>query len=144
MPETPVFVTWSCKPLPARILLQALLDPRGGLLRSGEIQQIPPLPPGRECRKGFFAEAVRPSSSASLTHAYEYAISICMRTTLILDDALVTEAMRQTGVKEKTAVVRMGLEALIQREAARRLASLGGTMPKLAVAERRRDVKAPR
>lgn len=67
-----------------------------------------------------------------------------MRTTLILDDALVTEAMRQTGVKEKTAVVRMGLEALIQRESARRLASLGGAMPKLAVAERRRDVKASR
>jgi len=67
-----------------------------------------------------------------------------MRTTLILDDALVAEAMRQTGVKEKTAVVRMGLEALIQRESARRLASLGGTMPGLAVAERRRDGKASR
>jgi len=67
-----------------------------------------------------------------------------MRTTLILDDALVAEAMRQTGVKEKTAVVRMGLEALIQRESARRLASLGSTMPGLAVAERRRDGKASR
>lgn len=62
-----------------------------------------------------------------------------MRTTLILDDALVAEAMRQTGVKEKTAVVRMGLEALVQRESARRLAALGGSMPHLAVPPLRRS-----
>jgi Arc/MetJ family transcription regulator len=61
-----------------------------------------------------------------------------MRTTLILDDDLVAEAMRQTGVKEKTAVVRMGLEALIERESARRLAALGGSMPGFGVAPRRR------
>jgi Arc/MetJ family transcription regulator len=64
-----------------------------------------------------------------------------MRTTLILDDALVAEAMRQTGVKEKTAVVRLGLEALIQRESARRLAALGGSMPSLDVPRRRRSAK---
>jgi Arc/MetJ family transcription regulator len=64
-----------------------------------------------------------------------------MRTTLILDDALVAEAMRQTGVKEKTAVVRLGLEALIQRESARRLAALGGSMPRLDVPPRRRSAK---
>ena len=64
-----------------------------------------------------------------------------MRTTLILDDALVKEAMRQTGVKEKTAVVRLGLEALIQRESARRLAVLGGSMPELDVSPRRRSAR---
>ncbi len=64
-----------------------------------------------------------------------------MKTTLILDDHLVAEAMRQTGVTAKTAVVRMGLEALIQRESARRLASLGGAMPGLKVAPRRRSTR---
>jgi Arc/MetJ family transcription regulator len=62
-----------------------------------------------------------------------------MRTTLILDEDLVQEAMRQTGLREKTAVVRLGLEALIQRESAKRLAALGGSMPKLRVVKRRRS-----
>jgi len=61
-----------------------------------------------------------------------------MRTTLILDDNLVAEALRQTGLKEKTAVVRLGLEVLIQRESARRLATLGGSMPQLSIAPRQR------
>jgi len=49
--------------------------------------------------------------------------------------------MRQTGVKEKTAVVHLGLEALIQRESARRLAALGGSMPRLDVPTRRRSAR---
>jgi Arc/MetJ family transcription regulator len=61
-----------------------------------------------------------------------------MRTTLILDDALVERARRLTGVEEKTALVRAALEALIAREAARRLAALGGTMPDLTAPPRRR------
>ena len=61
-----------------------------------------------------------------------------MRTTLILDDALVEEAREVTGIEEKTALVHAGLKALIAREAARRLAALGGTMPKLGPAPRRR------
>ncbi len=65
-----------------------------------------------------------------------------MRTTLVLDDSLVAEAMRQTGLKEKTAVVHLGLKALIEREAARRLARLGGSMPILANAPRRRSPKS--
>jgi len=64
-----------------------------------------------------------------------------MRTTLILDNALINEAMRQTGVKEKTAVVHLGLKALIERESAHRLARLGGSMPTLSVAPRRRSAK---
>lgn len=61
-----------------------------------------------------------------------------MRTTLILDDALLEEARELTGINEKTALVRAGLEALIAREAARRLAALGGTMPELKPIPRRR------
>jgi Arc/MetJ family transcription regulator len=62
-----------------------------------------------------------------------------MRTTLNIDDTLLAQAGEYTGETEKTALVRMGLEALIQREAARRLAVLGGTMPSLAVPPRRRS-----
>lgn len=61
-----------------------------------------------------------------------------MRTTLNIDDELVAEATRLTGVAEKTALVRAGLEALIARESARRLAALGGTMPGLKDVPRRR------
>ena len=61
-----------------------------------------------------------------------------MRTTLNIEEKLLAEAGKLVGTKEKTALVRMGLEALIEREAARRLAALGGTMPKLAIAPRAR------
>ena len=61
-----------------------------------------------------------------------------MRTTLNIDDGLLAQAGEYTGQTEKTALVRMGLEALIEREAARRLAALGGTMPGLSVPPRRR------
>ena len=65
-----------------------------------------------------------------------------MRTTLNIDDALLGRAARLTGVKEKTALVRLGLEALIARESARRLADLGGTERKLRSAGRRRAASA--
>lgn len=61
-----------------------------------------------------------------------------MRTTLALDDDLLTEAQRLTGMTEKTALVREALGALIERESARRLARLGGTEPSLADVPRRR------
>jgi len=54
-----------------------------------------------------------------------------MRTTLALDDDLIQAAQEFTGVMEKTALVREALKALIEREASRRLAALGGTMPEL-------------
>ena len=50
-----------------------------------------------------------------------------MRTTLNIDDELIERARRLTGIQEKTSLVRAGLEALIERESARRLARLGGT-----------------
>ena len=61
-----------------------------------------------------------------------------MRTTLALDDDLVREAQELTGINEKAALVREALTALIQRESARRLARLGGSMPDLAPIPRRR------
>ena len=61
-----------------------------------------------------------------------------MRTTVALDDNLVRLAQEFTGVTEKTALLREALKALIERESARRLASLGGTMPKLKSIPRRR------
>jgi len=63
-----------------------------------------------------------------------------MRTTLIIDDDLIDRAKRITGIKEKTALVRAGLEALIAREAARRLAALAGSEPNLRPIPRRRTV----
>ncbi len=60
-----------------------------------------------------------------------------MRTTLILDDTLIEEARRLTGIEEKTALVHKGLKELIARESSRQLAKLGGTMPKLEPIPRR-------
>ena len=61
-----------------------------------------------------------------------------MRTTLNIDDAILRQAAKLTGVKEKTSLVRLGLEALISRESARRLAELGGTEKQLRSVRRRR------
>ena len=61
-----------------------------------------------------------------------------MRTTLNIDPDLLRRAAQLTGVEEKTALVRQGLEALIERESARRLAALGGTERKLRPVPRRR------
>jgi Arc/MetJ family transcription regulator len=61
-----------------------------------------------------------------------------MRTTLILDESLLERASKLTGIRQKTALVHAGLEALIAREAARRLAALGGAEPALRDVPRRR------
>jgi hypothetical protein len=63
-----------------------------------------------------------------------------MRTTLNLDESLLDEARRVTGIREKTALVHRGLEELIARESARALAALGGTSPTLRPTPRRRSV----
>jgi len=62
-----------------------------------------------------------------------------MRTTLNIDDDVIQKACAITGVKEKTSVVRMGLEALIARESAIRLARLGGYQKNLKGTPRRRS-----
>jgi Arc/MetJ family transcription regulator len=61
-----------------------------------------------------------------------------MRTTLIVDDELMERARKLSGLREKTAVVHAGLEALIARESARRLAALGGSEPRWRAPRRRR------
>ncbi len=60
-----------------------------------------------------------------------------MRTTLALDDDLVARATQLTGTKQKSALVREALNALIERESARRLARLGGSEPDLVEISRR-------
>ena len=64
-----------------------------------------------------------------------------MRTTLNIDDKILEEASRLTGIKEKTALVRLGLESLIARESSKRLARLGGTEKDLRPIPRRRTAK---
>lgn len=62
-----------------------------------------------------------------------------MRTTLNIEDGLLERASALTGIKEKTALVRLGLEALIASESAKRLAALGGTEKQLEAPPRRRS-----
>lgn len=60
------------------------------------------------------------------------------RTTLNIDRAALARAAALTGVKEKTALVRLGLEALIAKASAERLAALGGSERRLRPTPRRR------
>ncbi len=62
-----------------------------------------------------------------------------MRTTLNIEDALVEKASKLTGIKEKTALVRKGLETLISLESSRRLAKLGGSEKKIQMPRRQRS-----
>ena len=65
-----------------------------------------------------------------------------MRTTINLDQALLDEAQRVTGLTERSALIREGLKALIERESARRLARLGGSEPQVKPVPRRRSQPA--
>ncbi len=66
---------------------------------------------------------------------------IHMRTTLNIDDQILEKASLLTGIKEKTSLVRLGLESLIARESSKRLAKLGGTEKDLRSIPRRRSTK---
>ena len=65
-----------------------------------------------------------------------------MRTTVVLDDELLAQAEEYTGLKERSALLRAALTALVQQEAARRLARMGGTEPNLRPVPRRRPKAA--
>ena len=65
-----------------------------------------------------------------------------MRTTINLDDDLLDRAREMTGIEERSTLIHDGLRALIQREAARRLAALGGSAPGVVAAPRRRSQAA--
>ena len=61
-----------------------------------------------------------------------------MKTTLNIDDTLLKKAIKLSGIGEKTALVRAGLQALITQESSRRLAELGGTEKSITAIRRRR------
>jgi Arc/MetJ family transcription regulator len=73
-----------------------------------------------------------------LIYTYISSILIYTKTTLNIDDAILKKASQLTGVKEKTTLVRMGLEALVAHQSAKRLAALGGSEPDAARIPRRR------
>jgi hypothetical protein len=62
-----------------------------------------------------------------------------MRTTVTIDDELLAKAKEYTGIAETPALIREAIKLLIAREAGRRLARLGGTMPGLEYIPRRRS-----
>jgi Arc/MetJ family transcription regulator len=64
-----------------------------------------------------------------------------MRTTVTLNDDLLAEAMKLTGIEDRGTVLHAGLKALVERESARRLARLGGSQPKLPGIPRRRAAR---
>ena len=61
-----------------------------------------------------------------------------MRTTLNIDEKIFKKASKLTGIKEKTALIKLGLEALISQESAKRLALLGGSENNLEPIPRRK------
>jgi Arc/MetJ family transcription regulator len=89
---------------------------------------------GRGQRLGYTLRLLETTSSDAVL----ICLGVTMRTTLALDDDLVHAAQEYTGVMEKTALVRVALKALIEREASRRLAALGGSMPDASAPPRRR------
>ena len=70
---------------------------------------------------------------------HETCILMHMRTTLNIDEKLIADAAELTGIKEKTSLVKLGLEALISAESAKRLAKLGGTEKNARTVKRRRN-----
>jgi hypothetical protein len=76
-----------------------------------------------------------------LTNMHKTYILRHMRTTLNIDDATLKRASELSGIKEKTALVKRGLEALIALESSRRLARLGGTEPGFGPIPRRRPAR---
>jgi len=99
-------------------------------------------PQTRRWTPGPRRSAGQAARGAGLPHMDESYRLVLMKTTLNIDDALLRKASALTGVREKTALVRRGLEALIALESARRLAALGGSERKLKPTPRRRTPAA--
>lgn len=78
------------------------------------------------------------TSNDALIDAIVGKVEIQMRTTVTIDDELLEEAQRLTGIKERATLIRVALETLVQRESAKRLARLGGSQPDIKDIPRRR------
>jgi Arc/MetJ family transcription regulator len=61
-----------------------------------------------------------------------------MRTTVVLDDELLDNAVEYSGIREKSSLIRAALRAVVEREEARRMARLGGSEPDFTGISRRR------
>jgi Arc/MetJ family transcription regulator len=108
---------------------------KSGLRRRHRLSRPRPPAPGRR----RLPEPQLPLRCAEAHHMMQAMMrETTMRTTVTLDDALVARAEDLCGVKERGALLREALKALIEREAARRLARLGGAEPELGIAPRRR------
>jgi len=75
---------------------------------------------------------------ACVLYAFRIVLEVLIRTTINIDDEVLKKASYLTGIKEKTQLVRLGLEALILIENSKRLAALGGTEADISVPSRRR------
>ena len=117
-------------------LIKGAADVLSWAARSGDREGI--LGPALAQESGLVRESFLAPIRARLTCMHTSCILICMRTTLNIDDRLLDEARGLSGIEEKTALVRAGLEALIARESARRLGALGGTERNLRKIPRRR------
>jgi len=111
---------------------------RPGIHRSGLRALRPSQAPLGEARQHGLCPGLA-SDSRELDDLHQRCILIQMRTTLNLDEKLLARATCLSGIREKTALLHAGLEALIARESARRLAALGGTERKLGPVPRRRS-----
>ena len=80
----------------------------------------------------------RSGPKISLNEVRRWSVQVIVKTTLNIDDEMLNEASRLTGVKEKTSLVTLGLQALIAQESRRKLSKLGGTEKKLRAIPRRR------
>ncbi len=76
-----------------------------------------------------------------MTDMHKICISMHMRTTINIDEKILSRASELTGIKEKTSLVRLGLEALISLESSKRLARLGGSEKSIRPIPRRRSSK---
>jgi Arc/MetJ family transcription regulator len=90
-----------------------------------------------------FSDTPKFGACRALTRVRKSCIFMHMRTTLIIDDALLERARKLSGIREKTALVHAGLDALIARESARRLAALGGMERSIDAPRRRRPKTSP-
>ena len=65
-----------------------------------------------------------------------------MRTTVTLDEEIVAKAVKLTGIKERSVLVREAMETLVRIENGRLLAALGGSDPQAQAAPRHRNVRS--